>query len=72
MLVKVTGTPYCRDTNSMLLNNTDTSAREEYYNKVRMVQQQKQELNTMKQDIVQVQSDIGEIKQLLQQLISKQ
>jgi BMFP domain-containing protein YqiC len=72
MLVKVTGTSFIRDTNSMLLSNTDTVAREEYYNKVRMLSRQKEELNMMKADISDVRSELGDIKQMLQQLLSKQ
>jgi BMFP domain-containing protein YqiC len=72
MLVKVTGTSFVRDTNSMLLSNTDTVAREEYYNKVRMLSRQKEELNMMKADISDVRSELGDIKQMLQQLLSKQ
>ena len=56
----------------MLLSNTDTVAREEYYNKVRMLSRQKEELNMMKADISDVRSELGDIKQMLQQLLSKQ
>jgi hypothetical protein len=72
MLVKVTGTSFVRDTSSMVLNNTDMAAKEEYYNKVRMIARQKEELNMMKADISDVRSELGDIKLMLQQLLSKQ
>ena len=72
MLVKVTGTSFVRDTSSMVLSNTDVAAKEEYYNKVRMINRQKEELNMMKADISDVRSELGDIKMMLQQLLSKQ
>ena len=70
--VKVTGTSFVRDVNSMGLSNTDTTAKDEYYNKLRLLKYQKQELNMVKEEINNVKVEMGEIKQLLQQLISKQ
>ena len=70
--VKVTGTNFVRDINSMGLSNTDTMAKDEYYNKVRLLKNQKEQINIINQDISNVKSDILEIKQLLQQLIVKQ
>ena len=71
MLVKVNGTSFVRDTRSMVLNNTDTAAKEEYYNKVRMLQSQKEQINTMSMEIFNLKSELGDIKNLLQQLVSK-
>jgi archaellum component FlaC len=71
MLVKVNGTSFVRDTRSMVLNNTDTAAKEEYYNKVRMVQGQKEQINKMSGEINELKSELGDIKNLLQQLLSK-
>jgi len=70
--VKVTGTSFVRDINSMGLSNTDTSARDEYYNKLRLIKNQKEQLNMVQEEIDNVKTEMGEIKQLLQQLISKQ
>jgi hypothetical protein len=70
--VKVTGTNFVRDINSMGLSNTDTTAKDEYYSKVRMMKNQKEQINMIKQEISDVKSDVYEIKQLLQQLIVKQ
>jgi len=70
--VKVTGTSFVRDINSMGLSNTDTVAKDEYYSKLRMMKSQKQELNMVKEEIDNVKIEMSEIKQLLQLLISKQ
>jgi hypothetical protein len=70
--VKVTGTNFVRDINSMGLSNTDTAAKDEYYNKVRLLMNQKEQINMMNKEISEVKSDIVEIKKLLQQLIVKQ
>jgi hypothetical protein len=72
MLVKVNGTSFVRDTRSMVLNNTDMAAKEEYYNKVRMVQNQKEQINMMSTEISNLKSELGDIKNLLQQLVNKQ
>jgi len=60
-----------RDTASMALINTDQTAKNEYYNKVRMVQNQKQEINTVKSEIDTLKNDVNEIKLMLQQLLEK-
>jgi hypothetical protein len=70
--VKVTGTNFIRDVNSMGLSNTDTAARDEYYNKVRIMKNQKEQINSMNNEIDSIKTDVHEIKQLLQQLLSKQ
>ena len=45
MLVKVTGTNLVRDTNTMALINTDNQVKNEYYEKLRMLKSQKEEIN---------------------------
>jgi hypothetical protein len=70
--VKVTGTSFVRDINSMGLSNTDTVAKDEYYSKLRMMKSQKEQLNMVKEEIDNVKIEMSEIKQLLQLLISKQ
>ena len=47
------------------------AAKEEYYNKVRMVQGQKEQINKMSGEINELKSELGDIKNLLQQLLSK-
>lgn len=71
MMVKVTGTNFVRDVNSMGLSNVNPSEKEEYYAKARLIQNQKQELNTIRSEIDAVKDDVSEIKQLLLQLMEK-
>jgi hypothetical protein len=71
MLVEVKDTKYVRDTKSMALINTDSSARDEYYSKVRILSNQKEEINKLRTEVSTVKEDITEIKQLLKQLIGK-
>jgi hypothetical protein len=70
-LVKVTGTSFVRDTNNMALMNTDDSARNEYYSKVRMLKVQEDEINTVKTEIASIKDDMCEIKQLMLKLLDK-
>lgn len=71
MLVKVTGTPFVRDSNSMGLINNDDHARNDYYNKVRMMKSQKDEINKVKTEVESIKNDVSEIKSLLLQLMDK-
>lgn len=71
MLVEVKESKFVRDTTSMALINKDTSARDEYLAKVRMLNNQKQEINSLRMEISSVKDDINDIKQLLAQLIGK-
>jgi hypothetical protein len=68
-LVKVTGTPFIRDTNSMAIINTDNSVKEEYYNKAKILSAQKEQINKVNREISELKSELGDIKGLLQQLI---
>lgn len=67
--VKVTGTNFVRDVNSMGLSNVDTSAKQEYYSKVKIMQSQKEQINNVKSEIADVKNDVQEIKQLLLKLL---
>jgi uncharacterized coiled-coil DUF342 family protein len=71
MLVKIPGTNLVRDTDSMALINTDTNEQNEYYAKVRLIQNQKQEINTVKNEIQDVRNELQEIKQLMLKLLDK-
>lgn len=71
MMVRVTGTDFIRDTNSMGLSNTNSIEKEEYYAKARILQNQKKELNSVKAEMDLIKSDISDIKQLLIQLMDK-
>lgn len=71
MFVKVTGTKFVRDTESMALMNTDDTAKNEYLSKVRLLKTQKDEINTVKEEIASIKDDMCEIKQLMLQLLDK-
>lgn len=70
-LVKVVGTDFVRDVDSMGLSNTNTAEKNEYYSKLRMVTNQKEEINKLKSEINNMRDDVYEIKGLLRQLIEK-
>jgi septal ring factor EnvC (AmiA/AmiB activator) len=70
-LVKVNDSPFVRDTESRALINQDYSGREEYYAKVRLLNNQKTEINKVNAEINQIKSEMSEIKDLLQQLLLK-
>ena len=69
MLVKVTGTNMIRDTNSMALINTDNTEKNEYYSKVRLIKNQKEEINNVKAEMANIKGDVADIKQLLMKLL---
>ena len=71
MLINIPGTKLVRDTRSMALLNTDIAEKNEYLTKVRLLKTQKDEINTMKNHINGIQQDIGNIKELIQSLISQ-
>lgn len=70
-LVKVENSTYVRDTETMALINTDQSAKNEYLAKVRMLKNQKEEINTVKSEIASIRQDMDEIKQLMLKLLDK-
>lgn len=71
MLVKVNDSTFVRDIQSGALINQDYSSRDEYYAKVKMITNQKQELNTVRSEIDNIKNDISEIKQLMFALLNK-
>jgi len=71
MLVKVNDSTFVRDIQSGALINQDYSSRDEYYAKVKMITNQKQELNTVRSEIDIIKNDISEIKQLMFALLNK-
>ena len=50
MLVQVQNTSFVRDTESMALVNTDSTAKNEYLAKVRLLKNQKEEINNLELD----------------------
>jgi len=71
MYVKVSGTNFIRDINSMAIINTDNTEKNEYYAKLKLLQNQKVELNSIRSEIDDIKCDVSDIKQLLLQLIQK-
>jgi hypothetical protein len=71
MLVKVTGTNLVRDTSSMALINTDSESKNEYYNKLRMMKIQKEEINSVKTEIETIKQDMADIKTMMAKLLEK-
>jgi hypothetical protein len=70
-LVKIPGTTFIRDTNTMALINTDSIGLEEYTFKSKLINNQKAEINTLKSEINDVKNDVKEIKELLYQLSTR-
>ena len=70
-LVKVKESNFVRDTNSMAIINTDNTAKNEYIAKVRLLNNQKTEINKVNQEINQIKSELSEIKDLMKQLLLK-
>lgn len=71
MLVDVKDSKFVRDTKSMALINKDSAARDDYYAKVRMLTNQREEINNIKSEITSMKNDVNDIKELLKQLIGK-
>lgn len=69
MHVQVSGTKFIRDTKSMGLINTDSAERNEYLTKVKMLANQKTELNNLRSEMESIKGDVQEIKNMLKSLI---
>jgi len=70
-LVQIPGTTLVRDTNSMGLINRDRNGLEDYNAKRKILATQKDEINNVKMELINVKNDMQEIKQLLLQLMDK-
>ena len=70
-LVQIPGTSLVRDTNSMGLINRDRNGLEDYNAKRKILATQKDEINNVKMELINVKNDMQEIKQLLLQLMDK-
>jgi len=70
-LLKVKGTKLVRDTRSGAIINQDKTGLEEYLAKRRGMQAQKDELNKIKSDILDMKNDMTDIKDLLKKLLEK-
>jgi K+/H+ antiporter YhaU regulatory subunit KhtT len=72
MFVKTIEPGIVRDTESMALIILDNRAKEEYYNKLQMVKNQKEQINIVTNEIADIRSDMDELKQLMKQLLDRQ
>jgi hypothetical protein len=71
MLVKVEGTNLYRDTETMALINRDTREKNDYIMKSRLIKNQKDQINTVKEEIEVIRGEMSEIKQLMIKLLEK-
>lgn len=71
MFVRVNGTNFVRDTNSMGLTNENIQEKNEYLSKLALVKNQKEEINKVKSEIDSLKSDMSDIKEMLLQLLNK-
>jgi hypothetical protein len=71
-LVKLTGTNFVRDIDSMAIFPTDAAAKNDYIAKTKAAMLQKSEINNLKSEIDDIKTDVSEIKNLLQKLIGKE
>lgn len=70
-LVKITGTNYVRDMNSMAIINNDNHEKNEYYAKLHLIKNQKEQINIVKSEIDSIKNEMQEIKSLMLQLLDK-
>jgi len=71
MLVKVNNSNFVRDTDSMAIMSLDNTEKIEYFNKVKLLQSQKKEINNVREEIDDLRNDLSDIKQMLIQLLDK-
>jgi len=70
-IVQIPGTNLVRDIESRALINRDITALQDYQVKRNMMATQKQEINSVKNEIKDIRGEMGEIKSLLLQLLGK-
>jgi len=69
--LRVEGTKLVRDTRSGAIINQDKNGLDEYLNKRRALESQKEEINNVKSEVKELREDITEIKSLLLKLLEK-
>jgi predicted transcriptional regulator len=69
--LRVEGTKLVRDTRSGAIINQDKNGLDEYLNKRRVLESQKNEINNVKSEVKELREDITEIKSLLLKLLEK-
>ena len=70
-IVQIPGTNLVRDIESRALINRDVTGLQDYQVKRNMMATQKQEINSVKNEIKDIRDEMGEIKSLLLQLLGK-
>jgi len=71
MYLRVEGTKLVRDTRTGAIINQDKNGLDEYVNKRRALESQKEEINNVKSEVKVLREDITEIKSLLLKLLEK-
>ena len=71
MYLRVEGTKLVRDTRTGAIINQDKNGLDEYLNKRRALESQKEEINNVKSEVKILREDITEIKSLLLKLLEK-
>ena len=71
MYLRVEGTKLVRDTRTGAIINQDKNGLDEYLNKRRVLESQKNEINNVKSEVKELREDITEIKSLLLKLLEK-
>ncbi len=71
MYLRVEGTKLVRDTRTGAIINRDKNGLDEYLNKRRALESQKEEINNVKSEVKVLREDITEIKSLLLKLLEK-
>ncbi len=69
--LRVEGTKLVRDTRSGAIINQDKNGLDEYLNRRRALESQKEEINNIKSEVKVLREDITEIKSLLLKLLEK-
>jgi hypothetical protein len=70
-IVKVEGTNFYRDTKTLALINSDTTGKEEYLAKKKLLSNQKEEINKVRLEINEIKNDLSDIKSLMLQILEK-
>lgn len=69
--LRVEGTKLVRDTRSGAIINQDKNGLDEYLNRRRALESQREEINNVKSEVKVLREDITEIKSLLLKLLEK-
>ena len=70
-LINIKGTALVRDINTMAVLNNNKNELEQYKTRRKILAEQKNQINTMEQDIAKINSDISDIREMLTKLINR-